>query len=256
MKKNILIIFTVCLLVSLIYLLIRNFYSGTEPEKSFETSFAKGAQERKLTFDGQELSYNIIKVEKPEDLILIDNLKLKNTAKKAYSDNSCSVLVSGSFYTKEGSFIGLFISGGKKLSNYTGNSTFNGVLSVNDFSVPRITRQVPKDRLTTAVQSGPILIENGKVLPVKFVNDKNARRVVGAVDGSNTLYFLAIYKASQLFDGPAISNLPAVVSEIGKDNNVVWADAINLDGGTASAYVSKDSVLTELSSVGSFFCLR
>lgn len=86
-------------------------------------------------------------------------------------------------------------------------------------------------------------------------NDKQARRVVAGVTGENKLIFLVFYDNNQYYSGPYLNDLPDLVDKTGKSLDLNIADAINLDGGSASAFISDDIKLTELTPVGSFFCI-
>ena len=79
---------------------------------------------------------------------------------------------------------------------------------------------------------------------------------MGVITGDNTLYFIIIYNENQVFDGPFLQDMPSVMSEIQKETGIVFADAINLDGGTASTFYSDEVNLSEMSPVGSFFCIK
>jgi hypothetical protein len=245
-----------------VYFVWKNYSVETQPVKEAEKSYAKDSLPASIDFEGSKYLYNYFEVMNPSDLSLIPNFTEKKSADEVFEEFSCRALVSAGFYTKENSPAGLFISAGKTLRGYIKNSTFNAILSINDFSVPRITRNVPRDGLVNAVQTGPLLIENANALSVKLANDKSARRVVALVTGENRLYFLIIYSPTQLFGGPYITDLPGILSQIGKKEGIVWADAVNLDGGSASAFMTafkktgKDDKFSELSPVGSFFCLK
>jgi len=80
--------------------------------------------------------------------------------------------------------------------------------------------------------------------------------VISAVTGDNKLIFMVIYDPKSVFLGPELVDLPQIVSLVSAENDLNIADAINLDGGSASAFKSRDFSLSEISPVGSFFCLQ
>jgi len=207
-----------------------------------------------VELDGNKYAYAYFKVEDMDKLSLISNLSEKKTSDEVFSENGCKKLINGGFYSTSETSLGLFINDGKTLTNWTKNTTLNAVLSVNYFATPRVTRDVPEDSLRIALQSGPILIENASVLPIRAANDNTARRSVAAVSGSNELYFLIIYSPTQMFEGPSLKVLPEVVKLISEKMGVAFADAVNLDGGSASAFIFGKEKLSELTLVGSFFC--
>jgi hypothetical protein len=65
-----------------------------------------------------------------------------------------------------------------------------------------------------------------------------------------------VYDPSSSFRGPKLADLPSFVSKLEKDVQVPLADAINLDGGSASTFKNGETYLTELSPVGSLLCIK
>lgn len=207
-------------------------------------------------FEDQELGVAWIEVEAPEQLELHANFEERLTGEEAFEKNKCKSLVSAGFYTKENTPLGLFVSKGIMLEDQKQNNFINGFLTINYFDIPRITFEYPKDLLKIGLQSGPILIENSFDEQLSIINDENARRVVAAVTGENSLVFLIIYGKENVFDGPYLSDLPQVLKVIEEKIKIIFADAINLDGGTASAFYTDDFKLSELSPIGSYFCVK
>lgn len=194
-----------------------------------------------------------------DNIFLIPNFEEKKTAKGVFLENSCDLLINAGFYKNNddlSSPIGHFESNETVLSGFQKNSLFNGILSINRLKTPRITRELPKDPLLLAVQTGPIIKENGKSLSLSLVRDKAARRMVAAVTGNNTLIFMSVYDKSSNLNGPYLSSLPDIISKFEKETGVSIADAINLDGGSASALYTDNFGLSEVSPIGSFFCVK
>lgn len=229
----------------------------TEDVLSLEQSTTDHENKLETSFDNQELLVTWEKVSDLNSIELYNNLDKKYSSTKAKETYSCNSVISAGFYNEEKEFVGLFISDGKVLKQYRNNNLFNGVLSINYTDTPRITRPVPTDPLRIAVQTGPILIENGKNVVLNIKNDHKSRRVVASVNGSNELYFLAIHQKNSFYNGPELSNLPMILNIFEEMTDISIADAINLDGGTASSFIVGDWVqLKELSLVGAFFCLK
>ncbi|MCX6724478.1 MAG: hypothetical protein NTV20_00040, partial [Candidatus Shapirobacteria bacterium] len=55
--------------------------------------------------------------------------------------------------------------------------------------------------------------------------------------------------------GPLLADLPQIVGEIGETLGEDFKTALNLDGGTASAFLSQKKTIKEYTLIGSFFCL-
>lgn len=256
MKK---IVILVTLAISLgvgIFIISKSFSAESSPTPQPASAANPYFNLPKIKWEDQEYQVAQVAVENADLLQLIPNFQEKLSATAAKDKYECQSLVSGGFYLTDGSPAGLFIQGGATIKKWTANRLFNGVLSINDIATPRITFEVPRDHLRLAVQSGPVLIENGHALGLDLVSDKPARRVLAVVTGDNRLYFLVIFSPEQVFDGPKLTDLGAILSEIEKATGLVFADAINLDGGSASAFITSEFTLIEVSPVGSFFCLN
>lgn len=181
---------------------------------------------------------------------------LENLSGKELKDKyNCSYLVNGGFYDHDFKPIGFLLSEGEVLSPWQKNRLFNGVFSVNRIGTARITRVVPDDPLRLALQSGPVVFENGAKVYLKS-SIAFERRVLVGVTGDNTPVFLVFWSEKNFFGGPALEELPYLIEKINKDFNLNIADALNLDGGTASVFYGDAINLSEASKINSFFCIR
>lgn len=105
------------------------------------------------------------------------------------------------------------------------------------------------------MQTGPILISKGHSVDLKLRSDKPARRSVCVVDKFGMSSWVVVHGASSVFDGPELDKLPDLINEIGKMENIEIYNAINLDGGSASAFKNGAKILNEFNSVGSVICV-
>jgi len=206
-----------------------------------------------IEFEGRDYEAIVLPIN-PDELTLNSNLEEKKISREIVGSGECKAVVSGGFYTKEGSHVGLFIENFVQIQGARGNSLFDGFFSINSLDTPRITRILPDDSLREAIQTGPLLIENDVVINLEMRNDKLKRRILVAVDGSNKMYLITVYNPDSSFEGPFLEDLPEVVTKI-EQYGYDFADAINLDGGTASAFYVGNIHLPELSSIGSYFCV-
>lgn len=179
---------------------------------------------------------------------LILNYKDKKTSEELQSSYKCTYLVNAGFYTKEENPVAYVKTGNTELGRIKDSLLFDGFLSINEMKVPRITRSLPQDTLSIVLQTGPILVENGRAVSLSIKNDKEARRVFALVSGENKILF-GMVRSSTLQD------LPRVVFQWAKDNGIAVADAINLDGGSASTYRGPNGIYPEISPIGSAFCI-
>ena len=190
------------------------------------------------------------------DITLIPNFDQAKTAFDLFANQNCAGVVSGGFYTPEGSPTGLFISEGETLKKYTSSSFLNGVYSINDFETPRIGRAVPRDHLRLGLQAGPVFVENSFGQNLSILRDEEKRRVVVGVTGENKTVFIIFYDPESTFIGPKLEDLPQALKLFGEKTGIILADAMNLDGGSASAFYTAEVNLSEASPVGSFFCVK
>ncbi len=204
--------------------------------------------------DDRNILVSFVKVEKIDNLKLIANFSEKLTHTEAKEKYNCQTLVNGGFYTTDYKPTGMFISQYQQMQGFKKSALANGVLSVNDFATPRITPSVPKDRLRIALQNGPLLIENDAEKKLAIKNDTPARRIVAAVTGTNELYFISLSETDSSFMGPKLIDTPTLLTRFEKEINIDIADAINLDGGNASVFISKETNLSSSTLVGSYFC--
>lgn len=209
-----------------------------------------------ISLFGKTINVSWIEVFDPQSLSLVPNFTEKLTAREALDKYGCSALTSAGFYTKENTPLGLFIYDRKQLKGKIDSPTFNGFFSLNDFYTPRITVELPDDALRTAIQSGPLIKENGEFLNLKMKTDSNERRIAVGITGENKIYFLVFYDPESVFLGPKLTDLGKVLNLFEDKTGLVFADALNLDGGTASLFYSKDLRLPEAVIAGSFFCLK
>lgn len=191
-----------------------------------------------------------------EKVALYSNLEDEKTAKTLLSDRDCKNLVSAGFYTKEKRPIGFFVSQGETIGLTTNNELFNGFLSKNRNSKVRLSREVPEEELDWGLQSGPILIKNGQPITLKIKNDEQERRVVAGITKAGEVAFFVLYGKESLIQGPYLADLPKILTDLEEKTGVKLQDAVNLDGGTASAFYSDYLSLSELTFIGSYFCIN
>ena len=186
-------------------------------------------------------------------LTLNPNYDEKLASSQILTEAECKSLINAGFYTEDGKPVGLFVSDGETLRKFSTNSLFNGVFYIkgNDFGIIDTNPKNPD----YALQTGPILLEAGDVRNLSLNNDKSARRVVLATS-EDSIVFLVFFDSESVYLGPYLDDLPQLVNDFSQQNNLDIIDAINLDGGSASAFITKDVALSELSPIGSYFCVR
>jgi uncharacterized protein YigE (DUF2233 family) len=194
-------------------------------------------------------------IAEPEKIELYSNLKDKYLSEQIKVDNSCQTLVSGGFYSKENTHLGLFIGNFSLVSQAVESSLLNGFLWTKDNNVS-IGNNFPDTSPRVALQTGPLLFKDSQPLLLAINNDEPSRRIVAAKTTDNKLLFLAFYQDIAEYSGPMLGNLPEIISEFTKKTNLEITDAINLDGGKHSVFITNYERLNELEHIGSYFCVK
>ena len=214
------------------------------------------AKDIDIEFNSKKMAVSIIRVTDVKKITLIPNFTDKNSALNILTKNKCNSLTSGGFYSKENYPLGLFIINSKVISKEIQSLLFNGFFFVDVNENVGIRREIPDNNFRFAIQSGPILMENGESLSFKINNDEEARRIAVAINREGNIFFIAVYNRESNLQGPLLSELPEFVKIAGEKINENFEIALNLDGGSASAFYSENISLSELSAVGSSFCIK
>ena len=188
---------------------------------------------------------------------IIPNFDEKLKSEELTEKYECLSGINGGFYTENHKPLGLFISDRKETGKYKTSDLLNGVIGVTG-GKGTIHRAgtLPEGEYKWAVQTGPLLALKGEYFTLSMARDKPARRMVGAVNQSGSLIFIAIYVKDSALDGPMLSGLPELVKGIDEQQDLKIISAINLDGGGASAWYNEGVRLLEFNPVGSWVCLK
>jgi len=208
-----------------------------------------------LSLTDGKYRYAWLLVENINKLRLAANFEEALGSENLIRRDECVVLVNGGFYNTNDSPIGWFYAMGEEISESEANNLFNGYISVaSDSAVIAATRE--ENNLVSGLQSGPLLAEGGQFKALSINNDERRRRVVAVTGDSGEVYFGVVTGANSLFEGPLLGDLSRVVEAITKQEGVSVEGAINLDGGSASAFYDGDIYIRETSYIGSYFCLN
>lgn len=192
----------------------------------------------------------------PKKVELYDNLKEQKMSEEIKANKSCSVFVNGGFYSENKTHLGLFIANFETLSKFSQNDTFNGFLSIDSTDKILISADKPGNNPRIALQTGPLLILDDQPLTLTINNDEPERRIIAGTTIDNKLIFLALYREKNDLEGPLLEKLPEIINLFKEQANIKIINAINLDGGSASVFISKYDLLRELNIVGSYFCAK
>lgn len=199
-----------------------------------------------LTFNQQTYSYAYTIIEDLSRLSLFSNHTEKLSSKELIDRHHCQILVNGNFYDESDRPLGWLVSDGEILSRPIKSALFNGFLSLSTSKV-EISSVLPATPVNFGLQSGPLLILDSKPLSLKIKQDEPRRRVIAAMTDKNQLLFITLTSAF-------LTDTPVLVQTISQDINQPIIAAINLDGGSASAFHTPKISFQEYSYIGSFFC--
>ncbi len=209
---------------------------------------------RSVKIDGKEYEFVWIQITNPENLFLYPNFEERYTLEEGVEKYACRNLTSGGFYTEANFPIGLFISEVGILSNKANNKLFNGYFILTKKGEVIISKAYSGEPARIGLQAGPLLIQNGLIQELALASDKLARRIIVALTKDGELYFIALYDKQSVFSGPLLADLPELTRKIQSEIGMEFISALNLDGGSASAFYTQNIQLSELTPIGSFFC--
>ena len=207
-----------------------------------------------ITYNDQVFHFSWTKIQDLSRLSLFSNLQDKLSTQELIEKFKCKVLVNGGFYDQQGDHIGWLISQRRTVSKPVKSDLFNGYLSLKNNQI-FIDELRPTSWVDFGLQTGPLLIANNAPLILKIKDDESKRRIVAAKTKDNQLIFLAVVGQDSLFSGPMLADTPAIVIKIAQKINQEFISAINLDGGSASAFYTSDIYIKEFSFIASYFCL-
>lgn len=205
-----------------------------------------------VSWNGIAYVYEYFEVKDISKLTLIANFMQKKTSELLIKENSCQYAINGGYYDKNDKPLGLFINSSLKTQSIE-SALINGYLSISN--KPTISFD-PPDNPIIALQTGPILIVDGKKLKLAINNDEHARRMVAGISSKETLVFMTIYIPTSFVQGPQLEDLPDIIEQINKTLPNPLVSAINLDGGNASMFKNKDVYIPEVLPIGSLFCIQ
>lgn len=132
--------------------------------------------------------------------------------------------VNAGFFTPEGKPLGLVVTGGKRISPVNSSSSLGAGLFIGGNS-PTLHRRGHATSAPEVLQSGPFLVENGRVISGLSQDSSTARTILGWDGGSG--WFIARTAACSLAGlGQALAGV-----QVG---DVKVRTVLNLDGGRSS----------------------
>lgn len=207
-----------------------------------------------VTQNADPFTYSLIK---PAGSVrLIPNFTQKRDSGSLIDANGCRAAINGGFYDTDAKPLGFFYTDGTIIGKQIRSALVNGFFAADEQEIPFISAVLPDITYGFALQTGPLLFMNGEKLPLVIQNDEPVRRMVAAKTTDNRIIFITVYNGNSVYEGPRLADLPEIISGINAKENLEISDAVNLDGGSASAFYNGDTRLSELTPVGSLFCIK
>ena len=159
---------------------------------------------------------------------------LNSSAKGICLKKDASLCVNANFFDEFRKPLGLVADSGKIAHPvHKGGSLLNGILLLSSNKMQIIPRKnFSAERTTMAVQSGPLLLLNGKPYSKLKSPTKESRRAGVCIDHKDRLL---IFCSASEYSGPSLSQLISILSLPA----INCRDALNFDGGSsAQLYVN------------------
>jgi hypothetical protein len=207
-----------------------------------------------IIYENKTYKYDYFSTNKFDSVLVGSNLVDKKTSSDIFSEEKCNSLTSGGFYDTNDNPIGLFKINNYELSASQQNKLFNGYVHINNPKDITILLK-PNDSYKNIIQTGPVLIFDQIIQELSMKTDQQKRRIVAAKNDQNTFFFIIISEDS-LFEGPLLAELPFIMGNISQKEKLSLTHAINLDGGSASTFHTKNIHIKEISSIGSYICFK
>lgn len=258
--KHVLLLLTALALMGGLLLIWKRIPAGDERAMSFRIIPATptpvlAAGSAGLSLYGTDLKYGFTLAGPGRKILLIPNFEVSSASAMVYENHDCTALVNGGFYDTRGQPLGLFAVGDRVYSGNRQDALFDGYLSLDRDGTVSLGYSAPTATSEWILQTGPVMMDQSSPRRLAIRNDEPARRSVAAVTAGGELVLISIFDSSNVFLGPKLEEVPDIVAQISETENLNLESAVNLDGGSASAYRSSDLKLSELTPVGSFICI-
>lgn len=196
--------------------------------------------------------YEWFEVPDSKKVSLLSNFTEKKSSLEIMNEQHCIAAINAGFYDTNNKPLGLFKNNTISTASIQ-SALLNGYLTIAP--IPLISFEEP-DRAVVALQTGPMLIVDGKKIKLVIKNDEHARRMIAGINAKGALVFMTIFVPETKVQGPQLADLPDIIEQINKTLPNPLVSAINLDGGNASMFKDKDVYIPEVLPIGSLFCLQ
>ena len=229
--------------------------ANTEPTSS---ESVKSVKVPEISLKSRTLRYCYHQVKDNELVTLIPNFEQQLSSDQIIKNNNCLFGINGGFYLPESKPLGLFEINETKLGKYSPSHTFNGFLrqSIDNHMVI-----VDYDTLLSFSSTSKFILQSGPLYnlqspKVNFADTKAARRHLIAQDSKSNIYMFSIFGTESNYDGPTLNEIYEFFENPEIKKITDFTIALNLDGGSASAFYNQDQNIhvREIKPIGSFLC--
>jgi exopolysaccharide biosynthesis protein len=180
--------------------------------------------------DTAQLDLALVSAGKPDlSLRLIDNPGGSLDLAEAMNRSDCIAGVNGGYFDPDFLPMGLRIAGGKVVRPMRRARLLTGIVASGPgyMKILRINEYSPRAKINVAVQCGPLLVDAGH--PVKGLERTRLARRTFAIVGNRTF---GVGVSSDV----TLADAAAILSTIRLGENVKAIRAMNLDGGSSTAF--------------------
>lgn len=213
-----------------------------------------------LNYNSQSLRILSVEIPATSSMTLIPNFSEKLFGENISVENDCDVAINGGFYKGDHTPLGLFVTNGNLIGKQVKSSVANGFFWQEKSGIRQTSSQTPVslDGLDFILQAGPYFKVRDRRL--NLINDAHARRSLIGEDSEGNFYFTSVLTKQNSYSGPFLADLPVIFSLPQLREELPLTTLLNLDGGGASFFYSRDDegefILSALSPIGSVLCVR
>lgn len=243
----------VLFLLAATFLLIRFLsLSGVTPQLRLNPSVAPSPVPGELiSFKGTAYRIFLEKIPTSSTARLIPNFTQKESAQEIVEVNHCTSAINGGFYDTNDQPLGRYFVNNNFLNPNIHNPDFlNGFVWADKKGVLNFTTEEPQNSTVSFLfQTGPYMKTTTNL---RIRDDEVNRRMLLAKTKENEIYLLSMTQDANIHSGPLLAEVPQILALLPQG----FVEAINLDGGSASAVITSNVKLNEIVAVGSLICLK
>lgn len=212
-----------------------------------------GIISKELTSKGKNLLIISIDPNKYDFSIVENDPQNKRNIQELHEEFNAVVTFNGGFFTEDFEPIGLIISEGVTLSDISRAELMDGIFAIDQENQPQlIYKSDPQDlgQYKFAIQNGPSLINEEGAIVADPNNTQTAGRTAIGIDKQGNIIVILIKQSLLKLDNTAtLHELATSIKEEETLKSLGVHSVLNLDGGTSSGIMIKDTYYPEMEKV-------